>query len=297
MKATVVIPTYNGAGRILHALHSLENQTTKDFEVIVAVDGSTDNTLEILSSYASSGLQVKIVLQENKGRASIRNYGASYATTDLIIFMDDDMRFEPNVVEKHLHFHSLYDAILVGGQIEQLEVMQTDFQFFKAYLSRKWAKKFGNEIYLLNDPFITAAHFSVKKNVFDKLNGFNEILTDAEDFDLAVRAFSKNIKIYVDASIVGWHDQFFTCAQYIKRQKQYKKAHQKLRDTYPDLYKDYNKVNDSILGKIKYNIFANEKWVKAIDDEKSWIHRLPKRLRFKIYDYVITENSKKDNWN
>ena len=47
---TVIIPTYNGAKKVVNCLHSLEKQTFKDFETIVVIDGSTDNTQEVLEA-------------------------------------------------------------------------------------------------------------------------------------------------------------------------------------------------------------------------------------------------------
>lgn len=46
---SVIIPTYNGAKKINNILDSLEQQSFKNFETIIIIDGSTDNTLEIIN--------------------------------------------------------------------------------------------------------------------------------------------------------------------------------------------------------------------------------------------------------
>ncbi|MEZ5037033.1 MAG: glycosyltransferase [Chitinophagales bacterium] len=47
---SVIIPTYNGAHKIVNALESIEKQSVAPDEVIVVADGSTDNTIDILKS-------------------------------------------------------------------------------------------------------------------------------------------------------------------------------------------------------------------------------------------------------
>ena len=56
MRASVIIPTYQGAHRIAATLDALERQTRKDFELIIVVDGSTDGTAGMLR-------QQKLLLQ------------------------------------------------------------------------------------------------------------------------------------------------------------------------------------------------------------------------------------------
>ncbi len=50
MKISVIIPTYNGASKIINCLKSLDQQTYQEFETIVVIDGSTDQTLELLGN-------------------------------------------------------------------------------------------------------------------------------------------------------------------------------------------------------------------------------------------------------
>jgi glycosyltransferase involved in cell wall biosynthesis len=83
---SVIVPTYNGAHRILNVLRALEDQKVNDFELIVAIDGSNDDTLTVLNNSNFSFKNFRIIEQPNKGRASIRNLGAKNADGDLLIF-------------------------------------------------------------------------------------------------------------------------------------------------------------------------------------------------------------------
>ena len=61
MKISVIIPTYNGAHKIMNVLYSLERQTVKPDEVIVVIDGSTDNTVELLKQQQLNFISFKII--------------------------------------------------------------------------------------------------------------------------------------------------------------------------------------------------------------------------------------------
>jgi len=169
---SVIVPTYNGAHRILNVLRALENQTVNDFELIVAIDGSNDDTLTVLNTSNFSFKNFRIIEQPNKGRASIRNLGAKNADGDLLIFYDDDTRPTNDSIEKHVEFHRSHQNCLCGGiAIEDPAFCKTDIQKYKRHLSLKWTAKYQQGLNKLNreNLFLTAANFSIPKSIFDKL--------------------------------------------------------------------------------------------------------------------------------
>ena len=70
---SVIIPTYNGAHKILNVLKALEQQSYCDFETLVVIDGSTDNTADVVSNATLNLTSLRIVQQKNKGRVAVRN--------------------------------------------------------------------------------------------------------------------------------------------------------------------------------------------------------------------------------
>ena len=313
---TIIIPTYNGAKKVVNCLHSLEKQTYQNFETIVVIDGSTDNTQEILNQQKWDLKDFKVIFQENKGRASVRNTGVKHAKGDLLLFLDDDMRLETIGVEKHLlHHQNIYNknhisnnnhndhnnninhvkSILVGNQIEDFNTITTDIQHYKAFLSRKWVETIESNTPMPKTSFfLTAANFSILKTDFNEINGFDEKLTDAEDYDLAKKAIEQGFDIYFDNEIIGWHDDFITCASYIKRQKQYKTSHLTLKGLYPERYAQNQYIQKPAKGlkKMIYWLFSADFWVNMIDENNffkcNFLKILPQKLRYKIYDIVIT---------
>ena len=292
MLVSVIVPTYNGAHKLPALLSALQKQTYKEFELIVAVDGSTDNTDDVLKTHASLFKSFVIVAQANNGRAAVRNFGAKQAKGDLLIFFDDDMLPEPSCIEVHVDHHSKYSSsILTGAQIDFVH-RKKDIQIFKSFLSTKWMKKLDTGMPLEKENlFITAANFSIPRKLFEDLNGFDEQLNDAEDFDLAVRAYIAGIPLNFNKLALAWHNDPISCASYIKRTRQYAGAHKRLVTLKPWMAeKEYIKPVEQPLGwrrKI-FKFFASSFWITAVDKET--LKFLPKPMRYKIYDLVITAN-------
>lgn len=293
MQVSVIIPTYNGAKKILNLLHSLEKQTFKEFEVIVVIDGSTDETKTILAEKQFS-FPLKVIYQANKGRAGARNTGVKNASADWLVFVDDDMRLEADALQKHWNFQQITkNAILVGNAIEDWNTLQNDLQKYKAILSRMWVNSIIAKQPMPTDKlFLSSANCSMSKLLFEQLGGFDEKLIDAEDYDLGKRAIKQGISIYFDPEIIGWHDDFITCQSYIRRQQQYQKAHQRLKEFYPERYAYNPYVYKPARGikRLIYRFFAGWFWVKIVD-KYNFLMILPQKIRYKIYDIIITANA------
>jgi|ERR1700733_7087665 len=92
-----VVPVFNGARFIGQALDSILSQTYRPIEVIVADDGSTDDTAGIVSSY---GDRVRRVSQVTAGPAATRNLGLRHAGGEFIAFLDADDLWHPEKLER-----------------------------------------------------------------------------------------------------------------------------------------------------------------------------------------------------
>ncbi|NLQ13723.1 glycosyltransferase family 2 protein [Olsenella sp. KGMB02461] len=96
MQLSVVIPAYQAESTIRETLESLLKTPSKDFEVIVVNDGSTDRTGEILLDISANDSRVNIITQKNMGRSAARNAGLQAASGQWIMFLDADDCFLPN---------------------------------------------------------------------------------------------------------------------------------------------------------------------------------------------------------
>lgn len=91
---SIITPVYNRADCIIRCLESIHIQDFCSYELIVINDGSTDNTLEKIESYASQITNLKLVsYSNNKGVNYARNRGIEQAEGEFIIFLDSDDTF------------------------------------------------------------------------------------------------------------------------------------------------------------------------------------------------------------
>lgn len=96
---SVVIPVYNTAPYLEECLTSILSQTLKSIEVICVNDGSTDDSLQILDSFAQKDQRMMILSQPNMGQSAARNLGLSYAKGKYVYFMDSDDRLDVKALE------------------------------------------------------------------------------------------------------------------------------------------------------------------------------------------------------
>lgn len=92
-KISVIIPTYNRAETLIESLKSVLDQTHPAHQIIVVDDGSTDNSVSMLSPFRS---RIDYIRQENAGVSAARNTGLAAATGDWIAFLDSDDVWYPN---------------------------------------------------------------------------------------------------------------------------------------------------------------------------------------------------------
>lgn len=85
---------------ILAAIHSALEQTYHNFEIILADDGSTDQTPVVAQNYAD---QVLYTWQENQGLAAARNTGVLQARGEYVAFLDSNDQWLPDILEKMVH--------------------------------------------------------------------------------------------------------------------------------------------------------------------------------------------------
>lgn len=155
-KISVIIPVYNQEKFIVNCLDSVLNQDLEDLEIICIDDGSTDNTYNILQSYAKKDSRIKILQQENKFAGSARNLGINIANGEYIHFLDSDDFLFPNI------YKNIYKTL----KNENLEMVK-----FRA-------KVFDNESHE------TQIHNWTELISLVPKNKFNKVLSFAKDCDL-----------------------------------------------------------------------------------------------------------------
>ena len=94
IRASIIIPMYNVAATVAETVDSAIRQTYGNFEIILVDDGSTDDSVYKAVSAAVGFKQLRVYTGKNEGLGQARNKGASYATGDVLLFLDSDDKID-----------------------------------------------------------------------------------------------------------------------------------------------------------------------------------------------------------
>lgn len=176
---SVVVPTYNVEAHVEDFFKSILSQTYKNLEIIMVMDAPTDNTLEIVRSYAKEDKRIKIIENEqNMGVAKTLCRGYMAATGDFCATMspDDtiDMFYFENLIEKYKQTNSdVVCARMLASQDNYMFSDGTDFTFYP------FAAKIGALFY-----FYPAM---VRRKIIVENNIWNETMVERHWEDIIIR--------------------------------------------------------------------------------------------------------------
>lgn len=187
MKATVIIPTFNRKNQLINTLKSLTEISFNkaDFEIIVIDNGSNDGTKELIEKFhiQYSDLNLYYYYDDTPGLLTGRHLGARKSNSDLLVFIDDDVKVSTNWLSSIVDsFENNNDLQLLGGKC--LPDFQSQPPFWVEYF---WQEipglgkmlpnlslcDFGEEFKIINPSYIWGLNFSIRKSTLWKLGGFN----------------------------------------------------------------------------------------------------------------------------
>lgn len=183
---SVIIPTYNRANLIGKAIKSVLNQTYQDFEIIVIDDGSTDNTEDVIRSFPDK--RVKYIKKyKNKGISVARNIGIKVARGKYIALLDSDDEWLPEKLDKQIN--------ILKSESPEVGVVYSNALYIDENgknINRKLrnSKKVEGYIYedLLGKYCVgPPSTFLIKKECFNRVGLFDDLLSGQEDWDMWIR--------------------------------------------------------------------------------------------------------------
>jgi glycosyltransferase involved in cell wall biosynthesis len=235
--ASIVIPTCNRSQVLLRSLEALACQTypAGQFEVIVVCDGCTDGTASLLRGYRTP-FRLHVLEQPNRGPAAARNLGASRASGEWLIFLDDDIEAFPRLVEAHLSAHQAGSGVVILGYLPVM--LPGKNNFFEIELRCWWEAMFQKmrqpgHRYAYTD--LLSGNFSLEARLFTRVGGFDTGLRCHEDYELGMRLLQAGARFqYVEAA-AGFHYEATTLDRSLKRKYAEGIADISLGECYPEL--------------------------------------------------------------
>lgn len=95
---SIIVPVYNMSEHLEACIQSLIDQDQKDLEIIAIDDGSTDNSLQLLTAISQTDTRIQILSKENGGQGSARNSGLKKARGHYVLFVDSDDTVATNLL-------------------------------------------------------------------------------------------------------------------------------------------------------------------------------------------------------
>jgi glycosyltransferase involved in cell wall biosynthesis len=225
MKTSIIVPTYNRPDKLNLCLMSLSKQSVLPDEVLIADDGSGQETLQVIEQFKSSTncrFALKHIWQEDDGfrKPLIINKTVRNATGEYLVFIDGDCIAHKHFIRSHLAY-SEPDTILGGKRVDlgksfSERLLRRQQPINKLTIELMWdslindSRKVEESLQIQNsflrnllhrdriyDDGIWGCNFSIHKELFYAINGCDEDFLDGsiEDNDLGIRVINYGGKV------------------------------------------------------------------------------------------------------
>lgn len=228
---SVVIPTFNRAELLRQSLSSLTRQTLarKDFEIIVADDGSTDSTRETVESFSSS-LPVKYFYQTNSGIAAAKNQGLLAAVGKIVLFFDDDDLATKDLLKQHVKTHREHpeDSVAVLNYTRWRPDLQPTplMDFITGEGGLLFSYPLIRHGQWLDFTFFWGGRASCKRNFLVRRGIFNPIFRFGdEDTELGFRLAPHGFKVIFNRKAVSYMNRPVGFDEFVERCRRQGQAH------------------------------------------------------------------------
>ncbi len=236
MEVSVIISVYNRHKHLYWCLKSLQNQTYRDFEILIADDGTEginlDKVKEVITLF-SSDFSIKHIWHPDNGfqKSLILNKAVKESKGELLIFLDCDVVVEKNHIEKILQiykkFKNKFEKLLITGDLiflkkdisikilnnrnlnvdNVIKMIHNDFNANEIlYREFRYLKYFYYKLFKIKFAKAWGANFAVTRKAFYSVNGFNnQFKNRGEDTDFMKRlvlngtkrlGFNRTLKAY-----------------------------------------------------------------------------------------------------
>ena len=225
---SVVIPTHNRAKIISRAIESALNQAYNSIQIVIADDGSTDDTQKLVAAY---GPRVTYVRQANAGVSAARNFGMRHARGEFIAFLDSDDSWQPWKIEaqvtallrhpdagiawtdmsaiddsgrlicaRHLRvMYAAYTKVLIEEVLDQVDTTGELSPAAPPEYSANAVRKGDLSRAILLGNLIHTSTVLFRRSWLERTGGFDESFARAgEDYEFYIRLCSAGPAVFID---------------------------------------------------------------------------------------------------
>lgn len=210
---SVIVPVYNDPEGLETTVESLVDQTANDYEILIADNGSTDETPDVARAYAQQEGIRRVTEEAIQSPGAARNAGIEAARGDVLAFIDADMWVESDWLQRVRDRMIEDDVRYLGCNVQYVAIERT---VPARYLVKQNRTLF--EWYLRADSYAPAGSLVVTQDVVDEVGGFDPRLCSAEDYEFGRRVERAGIDQVFAHDIVMYHPARSSVVSLLRRQ-------------------------------------------------------------------------------
>lgn len=191
---SVIIPCYNYGGYLEPALRSVLGQRYRPLEVLIVDDGSTDSSVERARVLAKRHKEVRVIARPHKGRSATFNAGIRAAKGAYVVKLDADDKLHPEFVSR-----------LVGvlESKPELSYAYTNARMFGSEQSVVFCQPYDAKKLFYSSGFFATSLF--RREVFEKVGGYDEAMETAEDWELYLRCAERGLRGFLVPEVLFYY--------------------------------------------------------------------------------------------
>ena len=238
MRFSIVIPTYQRRYLVVRTIGALKRQVLRDFEVIVVDDGSTDGTAAAIGALEVP-FPLRVIEQRHLGAAAARNAGAAAADGELLLFLDDDMEADPQLLVEHDRTHGSGAELVLGDIPLHPASPRTEL----AAATGRWADRRRKRLSIRGTPVglpdLLSGQLSISAAGFRRVGGFDVSYTrgglvPGADRDFGYRARTAGLRVVFNPAAISYQYYDVRPSDYTRRSRDAARGDQVLRARYPE---------------------------------------------------------------
>ena len=208
---SIIIPTYNPSFNLIKTLDSIKDSIMQPKEIIIVDDHSNFEVKDYVSQYDT----ICIRLKKNSGPAIARNVGASFATSDIILFIDDDIQIPNDCITNIIHDFNSKKSVAVVGLLSPIHPNKNILSLYKNFYMF-----FSLQNSPSNFSTLYTSISAIKSSIFHLLKGFDETHNKAsvEDVDMGQRIVNSGYEIFLDKRLLAIHNKKYTLISFIRNE-------------------------------------------------------------------------------